>query len=228
MMKRVSVLLGLLILIVGALSYHAARTEDAAGPTTITLPTPEFTSKVTVEEALQQRRSVRAYAKEALTLQQVSKLLWSAQGITEPKRGLRTAPSAMATYPLRVYLFAGNVADLPAGVYRYIPQGHKLELVAAGDQRGNVGVQPTAINAPADFLFTADTSAVAKRFGADTAKKFAYIEIGHAAQNVLLEEVALNLVGVGMAGMDPAKMKTVLKLPDTEEPVYLLSAGKKA
>ncbi|HEX2951922.1 MAG TPA: nitroreductase family protein, partial [Armatimonadota bacterium] len=79
---------------------NSAENPTAAQQTTITLPA-VTTSTVTVEQAMRQRRSVRSYANEPLTLQQVSQLLWAAQGITEPTKGLRTAPSAMAMYPLR-------------------------------------------------------------------------------------------------------------------------------
>jgi SagB-type dehydrogenase family enzyme len=132
----------------------------------------------------------------------------------------------MATYPLRVYLVAGNVEDLPPGVYRYIPKGHKLESVVAGDQRANVGSQPQMRTAPALLAFAADCTATAKRFGDNTARQLACLEIGHAAQNVLLEEIAQGLVGVGMTGFDGAKAKAALTLPENEELIYIVAAGK--
>ena len=152
--------------------------------------------------------------------------MWAAQGITEPTRGLRTAPSANATYPLRVYLVAGNVQGLQAGVYRYLPQGHKLELVVAGDQRANIGDQPQMHSPPVLLAFTADYTTTSKKYGAQ-APKMAYIELGHAAENVLLEEVALGLVGVPMGGINVEKMTAALKLPKSEVPLYLVAAGYK-
>jgi SagB-type dehydrogenase family enzyme len=218
----------LAVLVVGyGLHAWAQEVKPAEAPTTIALPAPQVTTAVTVEQAIQQRRSVRRFAAAPVTLVQVSQLLWAAQGITDPASGHRTAPSAMATYPLRVYLFAGNVTDLPAGVYRYVPQGHKLELVVEADQRANAGGQPQMRTAPALLLFTADTTATAARAGQQMASSWAYIEAGHCAQNVLLEEIALGLVGVPMTGYDPAKVKDTLKLPDSEQPVYLIAAGQR-
>ena len=98
----------------------------ASQPTVeIKLPVPRLDSHTSIESALRRRRSVREFWQEALTLAEVSQLLWSAQGITDPE-GRRTAPSAGALYPLEVLLVAGGQDELPAGVYRYKPQGHGL------------------------------------------------------------------------------------------------------
>ncbi|GAH84556.1 unnamed protein product, partial [marine sediment metagenome] len=91
----------------------------------ITLPEPRCDSDVSVEEALLKRRSVRNYTDEALTLQEVSQLLWAAQGITDPS-GKRTAPSAGALYPLELYVVVGSVEDVAKGVYKYEPRQHEL------------------------------------------------------------------------------------------------------
>ncbi|MEM2339181.1 MAG: SagB/ThcOx family dehydrogenase, partial [Nitrososphaerales archaeon] len=81
----------------------------------IKLPEVKLKSDCSIEEALLKRRSVRDYKDEPLTLQEVSQLLWAAQGITDP-RGFRTAPSAGATYPLELYVVVGNVEGLEKGV----------------------------------------------------------------------------------------------------------------
>jgi SagB-type dehydrogenase family enzyme len=210
------------------LSYRSCRaeeTKDASSPKIIALPAPDLTHTATVEQAMQNRRSIRNFTSDPFTLQQVSNLLWAAQGITDEATGHRTAPSAMAKYPLTVYMFAGNVQDLPAGVYKYIPQGHKIKLVVDGDQRENVGAQPQMSTAPASFAFIADYTAMGDR-AKDRSHTWADIEVGHSAQNVLLEEVALGLAGVGMGGFDEPKMRTTLKLSDNLTPVYIVSAGK--
>lgn len=103
----------------------------------IKLPEPRQDSGVSVESALCRRRSVREFRKESLTLAEVSQLLWSAQGITDPE-GKRTAPSAGALYPLEVFLVAGGQDELPAGVYRYWPQDHDLIPVVQGDRRAKL------------------------------------------------------------------------------------------
>ena len=113
----------------------------------IKLPEPKFTSDYSVEEALLNRRSVREFSDEALSLDEISQILWAAYGVTEKlshpaflRGGLRTAPSAGALYPLDIYLVAGNVKDFPAGIYKYIADGHSLELHALGDVRSDLAM----------------------------------------------------------------------------------------
>ncbi|MEM2961283.1 MAG: SagB/ThcOx family dehydrogenase [Candidatus Bathyarchaeia archaeon] len=100
----------------------------------VSLPAPRYESEVSIEEALLKRRSIREYSNRILTIQEISQLLWSAQGITDP-RGFRTAPSAGALYPLEVYVAVGNVEYLSKGVYIYKPEGHMLVKVIEGDKR---------------------------------------------------------------------------------------------
>jgi len=97
----------------------------------IKLPEPIYKSNVSVEEALSKRRSIRTYSGEYLTIEEVSQLLWAAQGITSP-RGGRTAPSAGALYPLELYLVVGNVECFDKGVYKYKPEEHGLEKSCGG------------------------------------------------------------------------------------------------
>lgn len=203
----------------------AQGTPDAKDVSIINLPTVQVKSRVTVEQAIRERRSVRAYSETQLSLQEVSQLLWAAQGITEPTRGLRSAPSAMGTYPLDLYLVAGDVRGLPSGVYKYIPKGHQLELVATGDKRNDLGKQPQMTKAPADLVYAADKARLQKL--GDKGMLFAAMEAGHSAQNVLLEEVALGLVGVGMAGFDENDVRSALKLSPEQTPMYVVSAGRK-
>jgi hypothetical protein len=121
----------------------------------IKLPEPRTDGGISVEKALEERRSIRSFGKEGLTLDEVSQLLWAAQGVTDDK-GHRTAPSAMARYPLQVYLLASNVTDLPSGVYHYSPQGHNLTVITQGriDEYYNAtaGFEAWIKTAPAIFV----------------------------------------------------------------------------
>ncbi|MBN2369333.1 MAG: SagB/ThcOx family dehydrogenase [Vicinamibacteria bacterium] len=100
----------------------------------VSLPTVDSKGAVTLEAAISHRRSVREYAGASLSLDAVAQLLWAAQGmIGHGKR--RAAPSAGALYPLEIYLFAGRVDGLAAGVYRYVSATHRLIPVVDGDSR---------------------------------------------------------------------------------------------
>jgi len=104
---------------------------EANGESTIKLPEPRTNSNTSIEQALKQRRSVRKYKDDSLTLSELSQLLWAAQGQTSSK-GYRTAPSAGALYPLEMYVVAGNVADLPVGVYHYNSKENTLTKKSGG------------------------------------------------------------------------------------------------
>ena len=103
----------------------------------VTLPAPAPGGETTVTAALGARRSLRDFAGAAIGLDEVARLLWAAQGITDPM-GLRTAPSAGALYPLECHLVAGAVTGLAAAVYRYDPRRHDLSPTLAGDRRGEL------------------------------------------------------------------------------------------
>ncbi len=204
-------------------SYFAFPLYGKAQSDLIKLPEPRHDGPVSVEKALTERRSVRTYQDEALTLAEVSQLLWAAQGITEPKRGLRTAPSPRALYLLETYVLPGNVFGLPMGMYRYQPKGHALVKVSEGDRKSDLfraAGQAPIKNAPAVILF----SGVSDR---STQPYWMYLEAGHAAQNVYLQAVSLKLGTVVMAGFKPEEVKKALNLEEKEQPIYIMPVGRK-
>ncbi|MGB2853106.1 MAG: nitroreductase family protein, partial [Dehalococcoidia bacterium] len=119
MKRNLFILLALLIL-TGCAGPTATPTPGPLDYEPVSLPEVRLTSDVSLEETLLHRRSIRDYTEEALSLAEVSQLLWAAQGITEAWGG-RTAPSAGALYPLEVYLVVGDVEGLTPGVYQYRP-----------------------------------------------------------------------------------------------------------
>jgi len=194
----------------------------------IKLPPPRLDSPTSIESALRRRRSVREFRQEALTLAEVSQLLWSAQGITDPE-GKRTAPSAGALYPLEVFLVAGGQDELPAGVYRYRPPGHDLIPVVQGDQRAKLAAaaleQDWLKDAPVTFSIAAVYERTARKYK-QRAERYVHMEVGHAAQNVHLQAVALDLGTVVVGVFDDAEVKRVLTLAANEEPLCLMPLSK--
>jgi nitroreductase len=185
--------------------------DKSAGMATIKLPQPKYSSDTSVEKALLERRSVRSYKTEPLTIPEIAQVLWAAQGITEPKKGMRTAPSARGMYFIEVYLIAGNVTNLPAGMYKYGPQGHELIKIAEGKIK----------NAPAVLLIAGKSTEAAGN------PQWMYLEAGHVSQNVYLQAESLKLGTVTMAGFKVEDVKKALKLPASEQPIYLMCLGKK-
>ncbi|UCF19593.1 MAG: nitroreductase family protein, partial [Gemmatimonadota bacterium] len=92
----------------------------------VALPAPRVDSAYSLERSLAERRSVREYSDESISLADVSQLLWAAHGMTHAGRG-RTVPSAGALYPLEVFLVAGAVDGLEVGLYRHRNATHELE-----------------------------------------------------------------------------------------------------
>ncbi len=197
----------------------------------IKLPQPNFKSSTSVEEAMLKRRSVRYFSDKSLTLTEISQLLWSAQGITDTEDGLRTAPSAGALYPLEVYVVAGKVENLEAGIYKYKPQTHELIKIADGDKRTelyNAALQQSSIQtAPANLVFSAVYERTSWKYR-ERAERYVHIEIGHAAQNVCLQAVSLGLGTVAIGAFYDDKVKKVIQLPRNEEPLYIMPVGRKS
>ena len=193
------------------------------GNVVIRLPQPVYDGKISVEKALKERRSVRTYKAEPLTIGDLSQILWAAQGVTEAKRGLRTAPSAKAVYLLEVYVISGNVTGLTPGLYKYRPVKHELLKVAEGDVKGRLysAAGQAPINSAPAALVIAGHSRKSSNPG------WIYLEAGHAAQNVYLEAVSLDLGTVTMAGFKPEEVRKALGLSDEEQPIYIMPIGKK-
>ena len=196
---------------------------------TIALPEPRYDSSVSVEHALRTRRSVRNYKKEPLTLAEISQLAWAAQGITTP-RGYRTAPSAGALYPLELYIVAANVNDLSAGIYKYLYRDHALVQTVDGDKRAELShaalSQGSIARAPAVLLFCAVYSRITGKYG-NRGIQYTFMEIGHAAQNLCLQAIALDLGTVVIGAFRDNEVKLIANLPADEEPTYLIPVGRR-
>ncbi len=194
----------------------------------IPLPEPRLRSKVSLERALAERRSKRAYASAPVELAEAGQLLWAAQGITGPEEQ-RTAPSAGALYPLELYLSATKVDGLAPGLYRYHPEAHELALHAAGDRRRDLTAaaddQDCVRFSACVILLAAATERTAVKYG-QRAAKFICLEAGHAAENACLQATALGLGVCEVGAFDPEAVKGLFHLPAEEEAIYMLTVGR--
>jgi len=214
------------IVLAGMLACEAACLAGQAPE--LRLPAPQRDGKVSLERCLATRRSVRAYRDDALKLAELSQLLWAAQGITGGER-LRTAPSAGALYPLEVYVLAGSVEGLAAGIYKYRPERHELVRVAQEDRRRALAEaalgQQFIAQAPAAFVIAGVYERTARRYG-DRAPRYVHIEVGHAGQNICLQAVALGLGSVTVGAFRDPEVKRVVGLADDESPLYIIPVGR--
>lgn len=193
----------------------------------VKLPEPRTRGHVTVEEAIHARRSVRDFRGDPLDLATVSQLLWATQGMTDGN-GLRSVPSAGATYPLEIRLIAGAVEGLSPGVYRYRPHRHALSLVEPGDRRRAVARaalnQGWIADAPITILVAAVFHRTTGRYG-ERGRQYVHMEVGHAAQNVYLQAVGLGLGTTVVGAFRDGELAGALGLEAGEDPLALLPVG---
>ncbi len=216
------------VLLAGACIDKGETGQNARQEGEIMLPEPRTTGEISIEEAMIHRRSVRRYSKEPITLNDLSQLLWAAQGITS-EEGFRTAPSAGALYPLELYVVAGNVDGLSGGVYRYRAEGHTLQRIRDGDLRGNLSEcalhQTQITGAAVDIVFAAVFKRTTAKYG-ERGVRYVYIEAGHAAQNVYLQAGALGLGVCAVGAFYEQEVSELLALSGDETPIYILTVGK--
>ena len=194
----------------------------------IQLPEPDQEGSVSVEYALQNRRSVRHYKNKPLTLSEISQLLWAAQGITTG-RGLRTAPSAGALFPLEVYVVAGNITHLKPGIYKFNNRDRTIFRNVEEDKRSELSQaalnQRSIVRAPAVLLICAVYERVTRTYG-QRGIPYTLMEIGHAAQNVCLQAVAMGMGTVVIGAFRDEEIKMITNLAKDEQPVYIIPVGK--
>lgn len=230
-----TVILLLVLIVVGVLLFrpqpvnHLTTQNSLQKEEKIILPQPRYQSHISIEEAILKRRSVREYRDEPLNLQEISQLLWAAQGITDPQTDKRTAPSAGALYPLKVYVM-GQIDGLAIGMYQYNSYEHSLIKIGDKDLKKELAEaaygQTWVEKAPVNIIFTGNYEIIAQKYGKEKAPRYTHMEVGHAAQNVYLQAESLNLGTVAVGGFEIEKVKKILSLPAEEEPLYIMPIGK--
>jgi SagB-type dehydrogenase family enzyme len=196
------------------------------------LPQPASDGEISVERAIKERRTIRAFRTDPLGMDQLSQLLWAAQGVTDERRGFRAAPSGGALYPLDVYAVVGEggVVGLGSGIYLYYPASHRLELISKGDRRREVAKaalsQMWIARAPVIFVITAEYERITRTYG-ERGVRYAHIEVGHVGQNILLQAGAVGL-GAGIVGaFRDASVAEAIGAPKEHEPLIILPVGYK-
>ncbi len=192
----------------------------------VRLPPPKERGKLSLEEVLWRRRSVREYSEEPITLEEFSQILWSAQGITSPE-GYRTAPSAGALYPLEVYAHATRVKGLEVGIYHYLPHEHGVELIKRGDFSREIFDlalwQYQVLEASVILVFCAVPERTTRKYG-ERGIRYILNEVGHSAQNVCLQATALGLGSVVIGAFDDRRLRELIGTG--HEPLYIMTIGR--
>lgn len=158
----------------------------------IVLNLPDLSRGETVMQALAKRRSTRAFAGKPLALQDLSDLLWAANGINRPADGRRTAPSALNRQDIRVYVC------LESGNYLYDPQANRLRAVSAEDVRPD--------GAPVCLVLVSDGD-----------EAYSGIDAGIVSQNISLFCSGVGLVTYPRGTMDRSRLPKALKLSGSQQ-----------
>lgn len=209
----------------------------------IALPGPETLSlgQGAFQTIINQRRSIRAYADTALTLEELSFLLWCTQGVERVERDsegriinqFRTVPSGGARHPFETYLLVNRVEGLDSGVYRFLPFEHALVLIRkdpdlATKTYDSCYRQAATARAAVVFVWTAVPYRTEWRYGPLSYRMIA-MEAGHVCQNLYLAAESIGAGACAMLGYNQVKMDNLIGVDGEEEfTIYLATVGKKA
>ncbi len=195
---------------------------------TLALPAARTDSGFALGKALVERRSVREFSRAPLRLAEIAQLLWAAQGVTA-RGGYRTAPSAGGLWPLEVYVAAARVEQLTPGVYRYEPSAHRLARISGEDRSAEIARaaygQAWLREAPAILVITGVERRTTGKYG-QRGVRYVFMEAGHAAQNALLQAVALGLGATVVGAFHDGQVQALLGLDAGESPLYLIPVGR--
>jgi nitroreductase len=183
----------------------------------VSLPPPQTDGGKPLMQALKERKTEREFKTDPLPAQVLSDLLWAAFGINRPAIDHRTAPSAMNSQEIDIYV------ALREGLYLYEAKPHRLTPVAGGDLRAKTGGQPFATNAPVTLIFVADLSRMVKARAADR-ERYAGIDTGYISQNVYLYCASAGL-GTVVHDLDRAPLTPAMKLRDEQKIILAQAVG---
>jgi SagB-type dehydrogenase family enzyme len=209
-------------------SKRPALYKDYVNSTKIKLPFPTQAERMSVDEAIKRRRSIRTFSHKPLTMEQLSYLLWASSGIQrkEGGYGFRTAPSAGGLYPIETYLIASNVQGLEKALHHYSIKSHLLEELERGDfsvtiARAALG-QKMFLRAAAIFVWTAlfDRSKWKYR---QRAYRYVYLDAGHIAQNLALSATCLGLGSCQIGAFFDDEVNEIVGIDGEEESAIYLS-----
>lgn len=193
-MKKIIVMAATALISVGAAALEPVKLNE-----------PALDGGKSLMQSLAQRRSVREYTDRPLSLQDMSDLLWAANGVNRPQSGKRTAPSAMDRRDIQVYVVTDK------GVYRYVPEDSLLEPIAEGDHRQSVRGNMPAVN----LVLVAE----------DGEARFADTDAGYISQNIYLACTSLGLATVSCGTMDEGAFRDACRLDDRQRIVLFHPVG---
>jgi len=206
--------------------------KEYANVQRIKLPPPKIVQGLSTEKAIEQRRSIRSFSKKAMTLDELSRLLYYTGGINKERWGhkLRSAPSAGALYPIEIYSVTHRVESLQSGLYHYAIKDHALEMMGADDLRGAIVshglMQEFLGQANLVLVFTAIFQRLRWKYR-ERSYRYALLEAGHLGQNVYLAGISMGLGVCAVGAFFDDDLNEMLGIDGRNDAaVYMLAVGK--
>lgn len=198
--------------------------------TSIVLPKPKTKGRMSAEEAISRRRSIREYRRKPIALDRLSQVLWAAQGVTDLQDGHRASPSPGAKYTLELYVFVreGGVMGFPAGVYHYEPTAHSITRIKPGDH--TLALQSAARDqeqvgqAAAIIVVTSIFDRATPKYG-ERGIQYSIQESACAGENIYIQSTALGLGTVMMGAFDEDRVGQLVGAGKGEKPLLLMPLG---
>ncbi len=190
----------------------------AQGQKPIQLPAPQTTGGKPLMEVLKARSTSRDFSSTPIPQQELSNLLWAANGINRPDSGKRTAPTAMNRQEIDIYVV---MAD---GAYLWDAKANALTLVGSGDLRDSTGSQDFVKVAPLDLVFVADYAKMGER-GKQMHELYSWVDTGYISQNVYLYCANAGLITVVRGMVDREAAAKALGLRPDQHVVLAQTVG---
>jgi len=188
-------------------------------PSQVELPAPRTDGGLPLMQALKERQTTREFKSDPLPTQVLSDLLWAAFGINRPQAHGRTAPSAMNSQEVEIYLAQAD------GLYLYLPGENRLKRIKEEDIRSSTSGSPFATQAPVTLIFVADLNRMEKAKPEDK-PFYSAIDTGCISQNVYLFCASAGL-GTVVHDLDRAKLSAAMSLMPNQRIVLAQAVGYK-
>lgn len=204
---------------------------------TISLPSPSdiVVEDIYLKDAIENRKSVRKYSDQPITLTELSWLLWCIQGVKEVLHRqvtLRTVPSAGARHAFEIYLLVNNVEGLQTGLYRFLAIEHKLEPINLEDPDLANKLTKACLdqsmvrNSAVTFFWTAVVYRMKWRYG-ERGYRYLHLDAGHSCQNLYLAVHNIKCGVCGVAAYNDKELNELLGLDGEDQfVIYLAPVGK--
>ena len=202
--------------------------KEYSGSKKIALLVPKSVGRMSFDDVVRKRRSIRSFSLKYVNKEQLGCLLWASTGVQRKQGGyeFRTVPSAGALYPIETYLVVNNVEDLARGVYHYSVKEHLLEELKLGDFREEVTLaalgQRMCMEAAVVFIWTAVFFRSKWKYK-QRAYRYIYLDAGHIAQNLALSATSIGLGSCQIGALYDDELNQILNVDGQEESAIYMS-----